>query len=226
MQYTSSHRERMTWSIESSVRQSSCGYFFQTTKFFCSEMSKPSFLKAFQHQAKLMAEEFSLGAKLLVGFTQLLATVHCVREYLVDLTVCSGPSMIPTISSEGEVGELKGSPQGRWPAHCAGRRSSFVCDLGLTLECRFTAFSWQDVWATVLVDRISPMLKQIGVGDLVTASSPNNPYVSILKRVCAVVSLNYENIVKTNQKNESISRKSKNYVEKREMHTHLLPGCV
>lgn len=64
-----------------------------------------------------MAEELSLGAKLLVGFTQLLATVHCVREYLVDLSVCSGPSMIPTISSEGEVGERRWILESRDSSH-------------------------------------------------------------------------------------------------------------
>ncbi len=69
------------------------------------KMSRPSFFRAFQQQARLMAEDFSLGAKIVFGCMQLVAATHCVREYLVDVSICSGPSMIPTISGEGEVGE-------------------------------------------------------------------------------------------------------------------------
>ncbi len=143
-----------------------------------------------------MAEDFSLGAKIVIGCMQLVAATHCVREYLVDVSICSGPSMIPTISGEGEVGK-RASILGK---HGAGKRLKTLLHVSADIythksgsgPLRFMHMSALEsllgcIVCTVLVDRISPRMKQISVGDLVSASSPNNPYVSILKRVCGMV---------------------------------------
>ena len=32
------------------------------------------------------------------------SAMHCVREYLVDVTLCTGPSMLPALGVEGNIG--------------------------------------------------------------------------------------------------------------------------
>lgn len=37
------------------------------------------------------------------GVVQLLAITYCIQNYLVDITMCVGPSMLPTLNSAGDI---------------------------------------------------------------------------------------------------------------------------
>lgn len=42
-----------------------------------------------------------------LGFAavQFAGIMHCIREYLFDITLCSGPSMLPSLGVQGNVGK-------------------------------------------------------------------------------------------------------------------------
>mmetsp|Transcript_1650 Transcript_1650/g.3955 ORF Transcript_1650/g.3955 Transcript_1650/m.3955 type:complete len:193 (-) Transcript_1650:353-931(-) len=76
-----------------------------------------------------------------VATAQFAGLMHCVREYLFDITLCSGPSMLPALGVQGNV---------------------------------------------VMLESVTPRMQRIRVGDVVIASSPNNPANSVCKRVCGL----------------------------------------
>lgn len=69
------------------------------------------------------------------------AFLHCLHEYVVEVSMCCGPSMLPTFNMAGDI---------------------------------------------VLMDRISPRLGRIRVGDVVICKSPTHPHQTVCKRVAAL----------------------------------------
>lgn len=62
----------------------------------------------YKHQhSSLPAQARQAGGAVLevVAVTGYFASaMHCVREYLVDVTLCTGPSMLPALGVEGNIG--------------------------------------------------------------------------------------------------------------------------
>lgn len=69
------------------------------------------------------------------------AFLHCLHEYVVEISMCCGPSMLPTLNAAGDI---------------------------------------------VVMDRITPRLKRIKVGDVVICKSPTDATQTVCKRVAAL----------------------------------------
>jgi hypothetical protein len=62
-----------------------------------------NFVKAFFKSKK---QQISNAAELAMATAQFCAIMHCLREYVFDFTLCSGPSMLPTLGVQGNIGEM------------------------------------------------------------------------------------------------------------------------
>lgn len=74
------------------------------------------------------------------GLAKFGAFLHLFHEYFLDISMCCGPSMLPTLSASGDI---------------------------------------------VLMERISPRLGKIKVGDVVISKSPTEAGQTVCKRVAA-----------------------------------------
>ena len=86
-------------------------------------------------------EEVSESVRGVWKFAGFVSVMYCLNEYVCDLTTTSGPSMLPTLNTTGDI---------------------------------------------VLMDRISPRLGLVHVGDVVIARSMKSPSETVCKRVAAV----------------------------------------
>jgi hypothetical protein len=51
------------------------------------------------------SQQISGAFDLALATAQFCAIMHCLREYVFDFTLCSGPSMLPTLGVQGNIGE-------------------------------------------------------------------------------------------------------------------------
>ena len=86
-------------------------------------------------------EEDLLDVASLWNLVKFGAFLHCLHEYVVEVSMCCGPSMLPTFNATGDI---------------------------------------------VLMDRLSPRLGRVGVGDIVICKSPTHPHQTVCKRVAAL----------------------------------------
>lgn len=75
------------------------------------------------------------------SLSKFAALAHVFHEYCVEISMCSGPSMLPTLNQAGDI---------------------------------------------VLMERVSPRLRNIRTGDIVICKSPTNPTQTVCKRIAAV----------------------------------------
>ena len=87
------------------------------------------------------AEEDVFDAAALWNLVKFGAFLHCLHEYVVEVSMCCGPSMLPTFNITGDI---------------------------------------------ILMDRISPRLGRVKVGDIVICKSPTHPHQTVCKRIAAL----------------------------------------
>jgi mitochondrial inner membrane protease subunit 1 len=135
--------------------------------------------------------EWQLLSLLMQRMAMALGIVHCWTEYVMDITLCSGPSMLPTIQESNEIVLLDRFAIWRGVVHdgttaasriqAAHHRQQQHRPIYVWHQPIIPVSQWNDIkltWRQAWEHFCSP----ISVGDVVVSQNPNRPG-TICKRV-------------------------------------------
>jgi inner membrane protease subunit 1 len=134
-------------------------------------------------------EEWKLLLMLIQRMAMALGMVHCLTEYVVDITLCSGPSMLPTIQESNELvcidrfviwrGLIRDGPTASTRIQAARQRQEehrpiYIWHQPMIPVSQLGPITWTEAWEHIK----SPL----SVGDVVVSQNPNRPG-TICKRI-------------------------------------------
>jgi mitochondrial inner membrane protease subunit 1 len=134
-------------------------------------------------------EEWRLLRILIQRMAMALGMVHCWTEYVMDITLCSGPSMLPTIQEANELVCIDRFAVYRGSVHDGTTASSRIRAARQRQEKHSPIYIWHQpmipvselgpiTWRQAWEHMRSPLL----VGDVVVSQNPNRPG-TICKRI-------------------------------------------
>ena len=137
-----------------------------------------------QPQPPLLHDSMSSGSYLMLLASRALQAgclVYCITEYVADITLCEGPSMYPTIQSQGEIillskriRSLQGGPSGEQRSRLAQRKQlDYEKRTGRKDEWHETIVSVTDVPSPSFLERLRDLATtELQVGDVVVVHHP------------------------------------------------------